>query len=1694
MFGRLELADSLAKWAASTAATCGSIPLDTPHALATSGDTPHLWTQSISDSHAATMPRVGDGFLEIQDVTRKVERKVDKVDALQTQVGEFACKVVTYNAQSIREDKKNQKLCRREAAVTSRLDSQWHEDGAAIVGIQETRTPEGTFRSKHYEIFSSGADESHDCPLFGCEVWLHSKCPIIQFQGRSLFSSDFKKTVIHKDPRRLIVKCKAEPFTLVIASLHAPCLSQKTDVDKIKQWWNDTCLVLESVKAHAQIVCVDANAPLGSEVTSNIGSVGEEPSNQQGDIVQEAVERMAWCVPSTLEGRHHGPSVTWRHPKGSWLRRDYIFVSNSIRSWCQASWVDSAFDSGKSHIDHLPVVLSLKGFIHGLCSGRHAKIDPHKVADPSCQQKFREALHTLPMPTWDVDIDSHCQIWEANVLELAQQCFCPGPPQKKRCRPQLSDDSLQAIAFKRHILQLMRHACPRQFDDYKNVLREVEKEVRHKVLRDQSRWYDVFLQQLQESGDIHDSKAVFAKLHRLGGGKRAGKIRPLPMMRDQNGQVAQSFEESQQVLFKQFAEIEGGKLVSQEELQRSHCHSAVVSEEVFDPELMPTLSQVRRIISGMKKGKVPGPNKITTDVLKAGGIEIAKQILPLLTKCTIKCSEPLTWKGGNLVALFKGKGSHSDPKSYRSIFLSDVTAKVFHANLRTKLDQAWTQAMDSLQFGGRKGCSPDFAHHILHSFLAWSKSKKIPAAAIFVDLRSAFYSVLRQGLFEGEISDAHVCHAMSMLGVSSDEFQEITSTVCNEAATIGISQHANQLFKNLFSSTHFRMDAISQPCHTARGTRPGDPVADVLFNMSMMLILRSTRQQIESTGYFGNVANEVVAAEVAVSQPLPVQGYLDVAFVDDCAFMTFAQSNDQMLHQTKIIQSVFHDEARKRGLQVNYEKGKTEVILQCYGKHVMAFKRKLLIEEKASIPIVCEKATYQLRVVHGYKHLGSYVQEGASVDWDRRQKTANARQAWWTLKKSFFNKRAISCHVKTTILNALVKSRALYNVHVWSWITQKDLDHWNDSFREMISPIVRHQLQGMQAFQFSAAQLCALADMLDLQDQLHVNRLMYLARMLTWAPPVLWTLVIEVDVPQGWWCHLRSSFEWLAKHCPRKVAYSTEDTTLDIVKKIALDQSWCSKIKLAKTAAIAYHKRQAEGVLWCKTMFVKLESLGCVEVVPKNHTENTWHCELCEATFQTKRGLAMHAHLIHGYMREAKHYIADDKCQACGKIFHTRARAIAHLESNPGCMNCYRSCMVAMEEDLMQEVEAEDKECRRAMRQQGWNPTKALKPIVKMIGPTLPPPESEDAVEMKAKWERRVVSADHTYGLQGFATGREEPDSVQESGPAFILDSPGGHLRGHGGCAQRKGPAFLAAQVNSKSFFFLHFFSGFRRRQDIHWQIENKLVGDGWQVYCISIDLCLCRQHSDLTSKESYEWWLDKARQGYVIGAGGGPPCETYSAARLLPGGPPPLRSAEEEWGIAGLSKKQRMQVEIGTKLVQFLVSFLVAIMPLGLCGFLEHPAFPCWAWKQKPASIWANAVIRQLAKLCCFSMVTFDQCTVGAKVKKPTGLLLLRLSAVRHDLRSHGDQGRCNRPAGSHPRLQGRDCKGSFKTSWAKVYPAGLNEILATRICDFAKQLRSKCDHSSLEDYPQFFRPFQTEEFVDGHIVQKDYHEASYR
>ncbi len=183
------------------------------------------------------------------------------------------------------------------------------------------------------------------------------------------------------------------------------------------------------------------------------------------------------------------------------------------------------------------------------------------------------------------------------------------------------------------------------------------------------------------------------------------------------------------------------------------------------------------------------------------------------------------------------------------------------------------------------------------------------------------------------------------------------------------------------------------------------------------------------------------------------------------------------------------------------------------------------------------------------------------------------------------------------------------------------------------------------------------------------------------------------------------------------------------------------------------------------------------------------------------------------------------------------------------------------------------------------------------------------------------------------------------------------------------------------------------------------------------------------------------------------------------------MRSAQEFWGLKHLSKRQHLQVHIGTRLLCFILSFLQELVPLGLCGFLEHPAYPV-------------PVLNLLALKCC-QMVTFDQCVLGA-----AGILLLRLSSVHEMIQRRGNNGFCNHGCKAHVRLQGQDKNGNFRTSAAKVYPPQLNATIAAGVCQFAKELmQNSVTEYSINGIPECFRGFRTEEFVGPDCVQKDFH-----
>ena len=218
-----------------------------------------------------------------------------------------------------------------------------------------------------------------------------------------------------------------------------------------------------------------------------------------------------------------------------------------------------------------------------------------------------------------------------------------------------------------------------------------------------------------------------------------------------------------------------------------------------------------------------------------------------------------------------------------------------------------------------------------------------------------------------------------------------------------------------------------------------------------------------------------------------------------------------------------------------------------------------------------------------------------------------------------------------------------------------------------------------------------------------------------------------------------------------------------------------------------------------------------------------------------------------------------------------------------------------------------------------------------------------------------------------------------------------------------------------------------------------------------------------------------------------GPPCETFTAARLLEGGPPPLRSGSWPLGFPNLRQRQWQQCMVGTRLICFLAEALLCLAHTGGAGFLEHPQFPLWAKGKDPASIWSNREIRLLRTLACVGVTSFDQCTVGSDAVKPTTILHVRLPELRRLLLGSGCSGRCNHGPRAHERMAGRDEAGVFRTARAKVYAAGLNAVIARAIHTFVQGTFDGCDISP--SMPTDFDRYVVTEFVPIGIVQPDYH-----
>ena len=234
----------------------------------------------------------------------------------------------------------------------------------------------------------------------------------------------------------------------------------------------------------------------------------------------------------------------------------------------------------------------------------------------------------------------------------------------------MSEGISHLIQFKRQVLQALRHTPPGpEHDELKQELRVLEKMVTKSCSKDKSKYFATIAAELQRDGEAGNFKQVYARLGRLSSKRRRqGKqpIVPLPQLLNEDGAPVGSFQERQEAFFRQFSSIEAADIKSAADLVRDSCQCPPSCQSELNLQFIPTMQQICGKLKKLKRGRAPGPDQIMPDVLKAGGIAMAHHLCSVFAKGAILSREPLQWKTGILVPLFK-KGSPKDPGNFRSI-------------------------------------------------------------------------------------------------------------------------------------------------------------------------------------------------------------------------------------------------------------------------------------------------------------------------------------------------------------------------------------------------------------------------------------------------------------------------------------------------------------------------------------------------------------------------------------------------------------------------------------------------------------------------------------------------------------------------------------------------------------------------------------------------------------------------------------------------------------------------------------------------------------------------------------------------------------------------------------------------------------------------------------------------------------------
>ena len=1229
-----------------------------------------------------------------------------------------SCNILSFNVRTLKDPDSASEHTEGVIGRQILLETQLDDLDFALAGLQETRAfTSDTSATARYYKYRAAADHGHG----GVELWVHKHKPIFLHEQKQIYFNADQAIVIHAAKDLLMIRWTPIPGCPVFLWVgHAP--HKGHDAQTREAWWQLCHLLLQDQQPGGTIIgFLDANAAVGSHTCEAIGDFAADEEDHAGELFRELLQHHGLCLPSTFEGIHRGPSQTWfssaaKAAKG--LRNDFIVIPQEWKQHSLTSSVLPDIEVAQKNVDHLAIMLEAKPTMgpprHR--SQRQAKsrhVDWKAVRACRDQEQWRKIFGEIQQPPWEWDLHSH---WHHCLTALTEQLAKTFPAKRSAPKKPFITDQVWALRNKQKAMRRQHlwraHLCPQldtlvaisvwkgrtdfrkaflngilwilrchirhaqDKDHYKKIQAELRQALRHQRQN--------FLETVAEEADQAHPSEIYAALRKAGfSSTRKNKFRPLPMVLTDQGEPAKDVEQLRKTWRDYFASIECGHEVQPEELHQLCNYTAIVNFKMPDPAFLqglPTLLDFERALRRCNPGKAAGPDRLVPELGRYAARWMSHMLSPLFLKTSLYLEEPIHFKGGTLFEVFKGRGPTNEVTSYRGILVSSHVAKAFHNTYRRPTLDYHLKTADPLQYGGTPGRGVDAASHVLRLFFKACQLRKESCAIFFLDIKSAYYRLLRKLAIGQTCSYNQGLRLLQTLGLPEDAQYWLVRALHepNALEAAGCPTWLRSIGANFHSCTWYQVRGDTTTISTLRGTRPGDGYADLLFNVVLSKVLYDIEEELTTAGLDVTLTWNGTKSFAVQATGQHTTKALNIVWADDVAVLIRHGQAAQLAQAVPMVIATYIDRLATRGLLLNFGAGKSEVMMMLRGPGSVAIRRSMFAPQEPTLEVDTHfMGKFNVRLVQKYKHLGMTLHGNGHMTTELKLRIAQAHSAFNRFRANVYQNKKLQLTKRTAIFRSCVLTVLLWNAGTWPTLRPCEFRYLSGAFLRLLRRLLIPDFKTEETYGWNETRLCATLRILPLLDQIRLQKVGYYGRLLRNGTDPHWALLAA----EGQWiATIKDDLAWFHSNTQSQVfrPVPTDPEGHGYWAQLIREHhgTWKGLLKKAhKHLLLQQDVRHGRAGFYAylRNRFIEADFLTESDFTTREEPPGLHICMPCGATFQSRTAWATHSFRAHSRRARERYVVDQETCGHCHHVFLNPYRLYLHLRNSPCCFSALRT-------------------------------------------------------------------------------------------------------------------------------------------------------------------------------------------------------------------------------------------------------------------------------------------------------------------------------------------------------------------------------------------------------------------------------------